>query len=283
MKLSPEAFWESIRTASKQPYLLWFGFIVYGLSFVMKALAWRWYLGQRITFSTSLISIWYGLLINHLSPVKAGEFFRAYIFREREDVDYLTALQSVAVMRVFDLFSLCVMIYIGLYWLSVPAHFSFWLLIGGSLAGGAAGMILFKLWPDVIRKQIRFFKATFFRLSTMPVFLLVFLSWGMEAALIWSVAEALGQPVEWAKAIWINSVTVAGQVFQVTPGGLASYESVMALSFRSAGYFIEFGMTVAIITHGIKFLFSFIAGAAACILHPLSLKKVFRLYKERKR
>ncbi|WP_203361552.1 lysylphosphatidylglycerol synthase transmembrane domain-containing protein [Bacillus sp. REN10] len=270
----------SLQTVKQHPWLLVGGLAVYGLSFAVKALAWTWYLRGRIRFSTALIGILYSLFVNHLLPVKAGELFRAYICKEREGQAYFMALQSVAVMRGFDFFILIAIAYIGLYWLPFPTSFPLYFIAILTFIGGLLliGMIRWK--KELFLRQWVFFKDTFWRSSTIPVFGLVLLSWLMEAALVWTVASALVHPVTSFQAIWINSMTVAGQTFQITPGGIANYETVMSLAFRAVGDTVEFGMTVALITHGLKFIFSFGAGAVVWLIHPLSFKNV--LYTKKK-
>ncbi|PAQ16660.1 hypothetical protein CD798_00825 [Bacillaceae bacterium SAOS 7] len=270
----------SLQTVRQHPWLLIGGLVIYGISFVIKALAWTWYLRGRIRFSTALIGILYSLFVNHLLPVKAGELFRAYVCKEREGQDYFLALQSVAVMRGFDFFILIGIAYVGLYWLPFPTEFPLVLVIVFTFIGGLFIVAVIRWKKELFRRQWNFFKETFWRASTLPIFVLVLLSWVMEAALVWTVAVALAHPVHSFEAIWINSMTVAGQTFQITPGGIANYETVMSLAFRTIGDTIEFGMTVALITHGLKFIFAFGAGAVVSFIHPLSFENVLYMKKK---
>lgn len=56
-----------------QPQWLVFMFVVYLVSFLLKAAAWRIYTGSEVRFSIYFHAISYSLLVNHLLPVKAGD------------------------------------------------------------------------------------------------------------------------------------------------------------------------------------------------------------------
>ncbi|OZI11786.1 hypothetical protein CEW92_10030, partial [Bacillaceae bacterium SAS-127] len=174
----------SLQTVRQHPWLLMGGLVTYGMSFVIKAVAWAWYLRGRIRFSTALIGILYSLFVNHLLPVKAGELFRAYVCKEREDLGYFLALQSVAVMRGFDFFILMGIAYVGLYWLPFPTEFPLVLVSAFTFIGGVFTIAIIRWKKELFRRQWNFFKETFWRASTFPIFILVLLSWVMEAALV---------------------------------------------------------------------------------------------------
>ena len=57
------------------------------------------------------------------------------------------------------------------------------------------------------------------------------MSWICEAFVIYEIANSL----TFLQAVWVNSVTIAGQVFQLTPGGLGTYETVMTFALRALG------------------------------------------------
>ena len=69
---------------------------------------------------------------------------------------------------------------------------------------------------------------------------------------------------------------VAAQVFQFAPGGLATYESIMSFALVQIEMDWKNAYHIALITHAFKFIFSYMAGAAAFILHPISFKNLKR-------
>lgn len=116
------------------------------------------------------------------------------------------------------------------------------------------------------------------------MFSLIALSWVLEAAVVYGVLQSLEFNLSFLHAIWVNSVTVAAQVFQLAPGGLATYESVMSFALVQLDMDWKDAYHAALITHGYKFIYSYIAGAVTFILHPISLKqlKVWRTKKGEK-
>jgi glycosyltransferase AglD len=103
---------------------------------------------------------------------------------------------------------------------------------------------------------------------------LVFLSWLCEGAVIYTIMKIFSNALSALGAVWLNSVSVISGLFQVTPGGLATYESVMSIALVKIGFSIESAYHLAILSHGYKFLFSFVVGFIAFILVPLTWKEI---------
>src|SRR4051794_13536241 len=95
--------WKGLLELLEHPFLLVTIWIVYFLSFCLKAWAWQLYLKGRARFSTCLLGILYSLLVNHLLPIKVGDLVRAKILSMRDDkVNDEEAFHSVFVLRVLD-------------------------------------------------------------------------------------------------------------------------------------------------------------------------------------
>ena len=88
-------------------------------------------------------------------------------------------------------------------------------------------------------------------------------SWVLEGIVIWIVVRSLGETIDWPTAIGINSLTIAGQIFNVTPGGIGTYESIMSFLLQSIGFPVALALEIAIITHLLKFLYSYLLGGIA--------------------
>ncbi|MDQ0215439.1 uncharacterized membrane protein YbhN (UPF0104 family) [Oikeobacillus pervagus] len=278
-----ETFLTSLKKIGEHPLFISLGLMFYFISFLLKGIAWKWYVGKGFSLSTAMIGIWYSLLVNHLLPIKVGDLFRSYVFYKREKhLDFSLCLQSVVIMRLFDIFSLIIIVSLGLF--LVPLYFQFSMLpLVMMISGGIVlAFIIITKFPDFFHKQYSFFQQTFFQWKTIPVFFLIFISWLMEAAVLMTVVSALGSSIHVVTAIWVNSITIIGQTFQMTPGGIANYETIMSLAMKTVDFPVEFGMITALISHGLKFLFSFFIGFIAWMIYPITFGEVGKWQKERR-
>jgi uncharacterized membrane protein YbhN (UPF0104 family) len=144
------------------------------------------------------------------------------------------------------------------------------ILIAFVLGGGLLLLIKIK-FPVFLSRHIFLMKSAFFGVNGWFIFLLTMTSWVLEAVVLYGTATAVEQDISLIHSIWINSVTVAGQVFQITPGGIANYETIMTFALGMAGIAKKEAYSIAILTHSMKFIFSYIAGAMAILIFPVSL------------
>ncbi|WP_335872957.1 lysylphosphatidylglycerol synthase transmembrane domain-containing protein [Bacillus sp. 2205SS5-2] len=268
--------WRNIgRFLWEHPIHLLIGMSFYFVSFLLKAYAWKIALQNRISFKTSLVGIWYSLALNHLLPIKGGEVARVYIGHSRgKNLSLSETVQSVAFIRFLDMFSLLLLTlvfgytffqYLSLQWMWLVGMFFLLILV--------SGLVLVK-WPEMVKRQWSIFKKLFIHWKTVNVTILIFLSWVLEGSILFAVMDAIQQGFTYSNALMTNSVTVLGQVFQITPGGIANYETVMSVTLRGLGVPFEVGLFVAMVTHGLKFLFSYIVGIIAWSLDPISWKQL---------
>ncbi|MBT2707593.1 flippase-like domain-containing protein [Pseudomonas sp. ISL-84] len=272
----------SLKTAFSHPFALLIIMGIYLLSFILKALAWKWYLKGIPRFSTCLIGVLYSLFINHILPVKAGDLVRMGVMRNREkEISALVSAHSVIVLRALDFASLIIMASAGIFVFQIMAHFSF-VLVLTAFAGGIILLVLLKkTLPKELSEQYQVLKEAMLGKNGILIFLITFASWILEATVVFVTIILIANPITPLEAIWVNSMTVAGQIFQITPGGLANYEAVMAFALNAIGMDLETGYTIAILTHGIKFLFSYLAGASVFIFYPIKLNTIIQWVKKK--
>lgn len=273
----------SIKKIFQQPVLLAAVLIVYFLSFCLKAAAWKLYLNGKARFSTCLIGILYSLLINHLLPVKVGDLARAKIASTRESaLKDDEALHSVVVLRLLDLFCLVSMAMIGLWALKVQFRFPLWLVIVSSFIGLVVLFVIHHYAPVFLNKHIQLFKKTFSGKKGFFIIACTFLSWVLEAGILYGTVRMLNGDLSFLASVFANSVTIAGQVLQITPGGIGNYESFLVFALTLFGFPVKEGYTIAVVTHALKFAFSYIAGAVVLLLYPISFNRLKEWIKVRR-
>jgi glycosyltransferase 2 family protein len=255
----------------------------YLAAFIFRAAAWRMYGKERLLFKVYLAALFYSLFFNHLFPIKIGEVVRIGVLAKEKRRTWDIAAHSVVVMRLLDLLCLGLFSFIGALYMGISLSISYFLTIMFVLVflSVSAGAVLKKKWISFYEKHLIILKEAFLHKKLILIVALTALSWMLEAVVLYSVVQALSLDLSFLKAVWVNSVTIASQVFQFAPGGLATYESVMSFALVQVEINWQEAYHLALLTHGYKFLFSFLAGGAAFLFHPISLSHLSLWRKKR--
>jgi glycosyltransferase AglD len=267
--------WNGLIKLLEHPVLLVSIWLVYFFSFCLKAVAWQLYLKGKVQFSTCLLGILYSLLVNHLFPIKVGDLVRAKVLSMRDDkVNDEIAFHSVFVLRFLDMLCLIGITLTGLLSLNVSFKIPMWSIGTGVIFCIIVLSVLYKYFPDFIQRHFSLFKSAFSGRNGLAIILITFLSWVLEGGSLYSTVLALqGELSVWG-AMFANSITIAGQLFQITPGGIGNYESFLVFALGLFGFPLTEGYTIAVITHFMKFLFSYMAGAVVILIYPISFKTI---------
>lgn len=113
------------------------------INYFLRAVRWRYLL---ITEKTIPISSLYpatiiGYMANNLLPARLGEFVRAYTLARREQLQAPAVFASLVIDRLFDGFTVLILLLVTLFTLQVPAGIED--AVGALRAGGAAMFILY--------------------------------------------------------------------------------------------------------------------------------------------
>ena len=242
-----------------QPWRTGYMVAMYGLAFVFRALAWRWYLPYA-RFQTCLDGLFASLFMNHISPIKIGDVARIGVCATKERMPFPIVAQSVVVLRLLDLLVLFLFASFGaiVYMHTMTSSFLiFPLIVGGA---SVVFVVLIRMFPSWLQRHKQHWNMVYHSRRFVPIFVSVVLSWICEAVVLFEMAKMVAFPLTFAEALWVNSMAVGGQVFQMTPGGLATYEAVMAFALTRIHSNWEQAYVLALVTHLFKFLFSYVVG-----------------------
>lgn len=271
---------KDIQIVASRPGTLLFIFAVYLSAFLARGTAWKLYLQNKARLRTCMYGLFYSLLLNHLLPVKAGDLARIGILKSREQaISPQEAINSVIVLRMLDTAILFLMAVAGLAFLDLPINGMIFVLLGA----GAAVMVIFFYFRfrAFFERHLRIMRSAFLGWRGLIIILLTSLSWVLEGGVIYGVLKNGANDFNFVKAVWVNSITVAGQIFQITPGGIASYEAIMVFALGASGVAGEKAYSAAIITHGLKYIFTFITGGIALAANPVPMQLLKKWTKER--
>ncbi|MBS4212277.1 lysylphosphatidylglycerol synthase transmembrane domain-containing protein [Neobacillus rhizophilus] len=266
LKETKRFFWES-------PYLIIGVTICYSLSFILRAEAWKLYFGNRVKFYSCLEGVLLSLFVNHITPIKLGDVVRIGVLSLREkQVSPGESLQSVVILRFIDMAMLLFFSFIGLIVFAKAFVFRYSILVIVILAIAClvGGIMLWRFLPTFVHRQIQLVKTNLSGRNALLIFLMIAVSWALEGAVIWGVTASMGSGLSIYKAIWVNSITVGGQIFQITPGGISTYESVMTAALTTFHFSVKDGYMAAIVSHSYKFVFSYLAGMLLLLHSPVS-------------
>jgi len=225
--------------------------LTYAIAFYLRAVAWRRADAKRAPTAVYLSSLYLGLTINHLSPVKLGEMIRLVTARAIGSPWKQTSAIFV-LQRSIDLIVLCTFILIG--WLFHPIVLLVALL--------ATALLL------VLRRHVP-------HLPSLVLF--GTLAWAVEALAVFLLLRGAGIDVSFPTTLIAMSAGVLSGVIQFTPGGLGTYELAMGTVLRQAG--VAHAYDVALMTHFFKYAFAFFIPLYVLIRHPATLRLLVRQLK----
>ena len=261
----------AIAVFGARPELLAAFLAAYSAAFWLRSMAWRELLTNRAG-PFSLFSILQAtLLANHVLPFGLGEAARP-LLATRRGVPIAEAAATTAVARLLDFTALVAIAASAGLLLAMPDGRGQWLQ-GLALPAlvvllAAAAFVLLRsrlpflqmgwmpLRPalEAARAQLR--QVSLGRLARAALWTAP--SWALEAAVALVAAEALGVEISVAAAIGVTAFTILFQVFRITPGGIGVYEASMTGALYALGVSLDEALAMAVLTHGLKFAYSFI-------------------------
>lgn len=249
----------------------------YTIAFLLRALSWKLVIDRNVGYKVFLSGIFYSLFFNHILPLKGGEAVRIGTLAQHPEVRVNHSVKTVVSLRFLDLIWLGLFAIIGATIMGINLSYRVVILICiVGIVTLAVLLIIHKVrkLPFLVVKQFHDFKRLFSSKTGILIVVLSGISWIAEGIVVYGVARFSTSVFSYMDAIWVTSLSVGAGVFQLAPGGLATYESVMSFSLYQYGFSMEDALSIAIITHGFKYLYSFAAGALAFYMYPLRLHKL---------
>ncbi|WP_273850989.1 lysylphosphatidylglycerol synthase transmembrane domain-containing protein [Guptibacillus spartinae] len=268
---------------TNHPGLVFAMVIGYTCSFLLRGLCWRLLVDRTISMRVYLAGIFYSLFFNHLLPFKGGEAVRMGVLAHKQKGQWTTSVQSVVILRAIDLFWLGVFAIIGaeLFGITVSTTFLLGMLTLFIVSGFT--LILYvrkKTNAGFLSKQFAILKKLLSSPYMVLIVLISCLSWIAEGIVVYSVA-GFNHHFAYLDAMWVTALSVGSGVFQLAPGGLATYESVMSFSLHQVGIGWEEAFSIALVTHAFKYAYSYIAGLVAFYLYPLRIQELKSFMKKK--
>ncbi|MPZ47961.1 MAG: glycosyltransferase [Dehalococcoidia bacterium] len=268
-----------LRIVPEQPATIALMALAYSAAFWLRALAWRLILTSPISTARLFSILQTGLFLNHLLPSKAGEIARPYL-ASRHGVPAAEAASTTLVSRLLDLAALAAIAVVALPALAGSTELGLALLTAVSLIAAALLALTGLRWrlppslAPALQRPLATIQTALRQISLSRLGLaapFVVASWLLEAVVLLGAARFLGADISIETAAGATAFTILFQVFHFTPGGIGVYETSMTSILALQGVPAETALGLAVLTHGLKFAYSFTVGLAFTAGEAISL------------
>ena len=268
---------DGLEEIASSPALLAFFIGGYAAAFALRAFAWRALLGRSgsgVAIGRLFAILHAALFANHALPVKAGEVLRPFL-GARAGIPIADATVSTVVALVLDVAALLA-IAAALLPLTAGVEGVAVLAVPALLLAAIAGALLWFRATSLTWARFEALDRIWARardsLRSLPpravvrAFALTVPSWMLESVVVYAAARALGIELSLAAAAAVTAFTILFQIVHLTPGGIGVYEASMTAALQAQGMPGGEALTLAVLTHGLKFAYAFGLGAPLTLL-----------------
>jgi uncharacterized protein (TIRG00374 family) len=263
------------------------------ISYFLRAVRWKYLLitVKNIPLSSLYPATIIGYMANNLLPARLGEFVRAYVLAQREGLETPSVFASLVIDRLFDGFTVMLMLLFTLFTLHLPQQ-----MADAEKALRAGGVVMFLLYSGVVlflvllkRQTLR--TLTFVGLILKPfpkrlseriipllgsfiagirlssrgghiaaIFLSSLAIWTFALLPIDMVLQAFGINLPITASMFIMVLLVFAVMVPASPGFIGTYHYACFKGLSAFGIAASTSVSIALIIHGISFFPVIIAG-----------------------
>ncbi len=259
----------SATAMADRPVVVVLALAVFGLAFVLRAVAWRRVL-PGLSFGQSLAAIHLAFGANHVLPLRLGEPLRIVSVVRRADVPLAEATSSTVALRAADI--VAVLALGALVGPAVVTHLLgawAWAVLALVLAVGAAGVWWLRRAARTSRIDVRLPGPTVAGLTVA--------AWLAESVLTWQASHWAGLDLTYGQAVVVTAVAVGAQIAAIAPSGFGTYEAAAVAAYVALGYDGATGLAAALMVHALTTAYSLVVGAIAVFAPAPGLLGRFRL------
>lgn len=272
---------------------------LYLSSFILRAFRWRILLHKHdLKFNSLLSSVFIGFSLNCVLPARAGEIYRAYFFSKKENLRKTKVFTSVILERIFDGFTLFLILAAAIY-LICPGKlfskiaftsglvfltgFAFMLILAKAQQSGSKRktikVFLYKalsFMPEKFKKSLEKFTDSGFLilhsfldgLATMDSWRLLakivfysFLIWFIEGFFMLLVIKSFGIEISFIGAMLVLTVTAFSSLIPAGPAGIGPYQWGYMLALGVFNIEPELAFAISIINQLLAIILVLSAGS----------------------
>lgn len=239
-----------------------------------------------------------GFFMNNIIPLRLGEFIRAKITGERLGISRSSALATIVVERILDIFVYVLFFFLIMNFLPFPPFIKnsfiicavvfgllFIVLLILSLSGDKAINFLSKIPLPLKIKNIvlslsnKFIEGLSILKSKKALilsFIFSFIVWIIESMALMMAAYSLGIQVSLIGAIFTVIIVGISGIIPTAPGYIGAFEFAGSLALRILGVDENLALACILIYHAIGLTVNFILGFSSVIWAKISFNDLFK-------
>jgi glycosyltransferase 2 family protein len=277
------------------------------VSYYLRALRWKYLLMPIKTISLRSLypATIIGYMANNLLPARLGEFVRAYVLGQKEEIETSAVFATLVVDRLCDGFTVLLILLITFFTVQLPPGME--KVQHGLVTGGYVTLtlyllvvvflailkkrtmwtlhlvsVLLKPFPERVAERVIPLLGSFIsglRLTAKPVELCAIfcLSLMIWAAAVWPVdllLRSFGILLPITASMFIMVFLVFAVMVPASPGYVGTYHFACVTALKAFNIQSERALSVALVIHGISFFPVIIAGFYYLWRGNVSLKKI---------
>lgn len=277
------------------------------VSYFLRAVRWHYLLisEKRIPLSSLYPATIIGYMANNLLPARLGEFVRAYILAQREQLETPAVFASLVIDRLFDGFTVLLMLLVTLFTLQLPqgmADAGKALKVGGLITFLIyCGVLLFlfllkrqtmktlafvamllKPFPRSLSERLVPLLGSFIagiRMSAKgghvaAVLVSSFLIWTFAVLPVDLILQGFGIHLPITASMFIMVLLVFAVMVPASPGFIGTYHYACFKGLSVFGIAESTSISIALIIHGTSFFPVIVAGFYHLWSGKISLKSI---------
>jgi len=273
------------------PFFLVYAIIICSAGWLLRG--WRYQkilaaMDKTVSLRVSTGCIMVSQTVNLVVPFRLGDIVRIFILNHENNIRYSDGISSIVVERVFDIATIALLGLMAFPFI-ISADPSYFLVIVAVL-GLCAAFFVFLFFTDRLQSENRYLQIILSMLyeirkaSLSPRSIIIL---GGSSVVIWlldilaclSVVMMFQQEVSFPTIVFAIVVGNLIKAIPITPGGLGTYELLVAQTFILSGMPKAYANLIAIIDHLIKNLITLAGGIVSLYLFGdwviPTIKKVF--------
>jgi hypothetical protein len=235
---------------------------------------WRYHyilksLNYRVKVVVATACVFVSQTVNLVVPARLGDIVRIFILKHDYNTTYSEGISSIVVERVFDIFTVALLGALSLpFVLNVPSwfytaivipliacfiFFAFLIFVGKLTTQNKYISLILTLFDEIRRASLSLRSIVVLGASSIVI-------WLLDILVCVAVVTMFEQQIPFAVIVLAIVIGNIIKAVPITPGGIGTYELVVAATFEIAGVAPAIAFLIAVIDHLIKNLVTLAGG-----------------------
>lgn len=235
---------------------------------------WRYHyilqsLNYQVKIAVATGCIFVSQTVNLVVPARLGDIVRIFILKHDYNTTYSEGISSIVVERVFDIFTVALLGALSLpFVLNVPSwfytiivvplvagviFFAFLIFVGKLTTQNKYVSMILTMLDEIRRASLSLRSIIMLGASSMVI-------WLLDVLVCVAVVTMFEQQIPFAVVVLAIVIGNLIKAVPITPGGVGTYELVVAATFEIAGVAPAIAFLIAVIDHLIKNLVTLAGG-----------------------